>query len=170
MRVAGIDPGTQSAGYAMVELRSGVVVSARAGSWSLERGRQRGDVLLELARNLNEWLENAQPSSVAIETVFTFKNQRSALILSEARGVVLAEVARFGVPAFDYTPAAVKKSIAGGGLAAKSGTRIAVRRLLPRPAAEAIERLTDDAVDALAIALCHAWTLERDARLARAAR
>lgn len=103
-----------------------------------------------------------KPDGVAIESVFTALNVKTALRLAEVRGVVLLAAAQADVPSFSYSPREVKASVAGYGNAGKDQVQQMIRAMLnmtetPEPA---------DAADALAIALCHVQTAEAKARLA----
>ena len=101
---------------------------------------------------------------VAIESVFTAINHRTALRLAEVRGVILLAASQARIPAFSYSPRQIKASVAGYGQADKSQVQQMVRALLgmsetPEPA---------DAADALAVALCHVQAAEAQARMIRA--
>ena len=100
---------------------------------------------------LHRLLEEFQPDAMAVESVFTALNMRTALRLAEVRGVVLLAAAQGGVPVHSYSPRQVKASVAGYGHASKEQMQLMVRAMLamsetPEPA---------DAADALAVALCH---------------
>jgi crossover junction endodeoxyribonuclease RuvC len=103
-----------------------------------------------------------QPHGVAVESVFTALNMKTALSLAEVRGVVLLAAAEAGIPSFSYTPREVKATVAGYGHADKQQVQQMVRAMLrlsetPEP---------PDAADALAVALCHIQVAEAEARMA----
>ena len=103
-----------------------------------------------------------RPHGVAVESVFTALNMKTALRLAEVRGVVLLAAAEAGIPSFSYSPREVKATVAGFGQAGKEQVQQMVRAMLdlsetPEPA---------DAADALAVALCHVQITESEARLA----
>jgi len=103
-----------------------------------------------------------RPHGVAVESVFTALNMKTALRLAEVRGVVLLAAAEAGIPSFSYSPREVKATVAGFGQAGKEQVQQMVRAMLdlsetPEPA---------DAADALAVALCHIQIAESEARLA----
>lgn len=107
--------------------------------------------LEELFQGLNEILSETRPDVVAIETVFTNRNLRTAASVGRASGVVLLSAALAGLEVYEYVPTAIKAGVTGDGSADKGRVQTMVARLLnlanlPRPA---------DAADALAIALCH---------------
>ncbi|HET6144428.1 MAG TPA: crossover junction endodeoxyribonuclease RuvC [Candidatus Acidoferrales bacterium] len=153
-RVLGVDPAAAGAtGYGIIEsdgrrcrlLRFGALRATRKGPEHFpERLR---DIHAMLAALIAEF----QPHGVAVESVFTALNMKTALRLAEVRGVVLLAAAQGGVPVSSYSPREVKASVAGYGNAAKEQMQLMVRALLgmtetPEPA---------DAADALAVALCH---------------
>ena len=110
---------------------------------------------------LSDLIEEFAPHSVAVESVFTALNIRTALKLAEVRGVVLLAAAQRNIPVHSYSPREVKASVAGYGHAAKEQMQLMVRALLnmtetPEPA---------DAADALAVALCHIQAAQFNARM-----
>ena len=164
MRVIGVDPAAAGpTGYGVVEtdgrncrmLRFGAL-PARPGSFP---ARLR-EIHALIARLIKEY----SPDSVAVESVFTALNMKTALMLAEVRGVVLLAAAQGNVPVHSYSPREVKASVAGYGHAGKHQMQLMVRALLgmketPEPA---------DAADALAVALCHIQAAGAQARLAAA--
>jgi crossover junction endodeoxyribonuclease RuvC len=113
---------------------------------------------------ISRLVEEFAPDAVAVESVFTALNMKTALRLAEMRGVVLLAAAQAQIPAHSYSPREVKASVAGYGGASKQQVQQMVSSLLglsvfPEPA---------DASDALAIALCHAYVSRARARLAAA--
>jgi crossover junction endodeoxyribonuclease RuvC len=163
--VLGIDPAAAGAtGYGVIEsdgrrcrvLRFGALRPAAA-----LRGL-RGSHLLEIHALVVELINEFAPQGVAVESVFTAINIKTALRLAEVRGVVLLAAVEAGIPSFDYSPREVKATVAGYGQAGKQQVQQMVRALLgmsetPEPA---------DAADALAVALCHMQLAESKARLA----
>jgi crossover junction endodeoxyribonuclease RuvC len=162
--VLGVDPAAAGAtGYGVVEsdgrrcrlLRFGALRATRKGPEHFpERLREIHDLLTGL-------IEEFQPHSVAVESVFTALNMKTALRLAEVRGVVLLAAAQRGIPVRSYSPREVKASVAGYGNADKVQMQMMVRALLgmsetPEPA---------DAADALAVALCHVQSEKFRARL-----
>ena len=162
--VLGVDPAAAGAtGYGVVEsdgrrcrlLRFGALRATRKGPEHFpERLREIHDLLTGL-------IEEFQPHSVAVESVFTALNMKTALRLAEVRGVVLLAAAQRGIPVRSYSPREVKASVAGYGNADKAQMQMMVRALLgmtetPEPA---------DAADALAVALCHVQSEKFRARI-----
>jgi crossover junction endodeoxyribonuclease RuvC len=146
--VVGIDPGTHRCGYGVVArtgsrlsvVESGVLVS---GDHPLPR---RLALILD---GLEAVLARSQAEAVAVETIFAGASPRSALVLGQARGVVLAAAARAGIPVAEYAPSQAKQALTGHGRAEKSQMILMVRALFGVEA-----RLADEA-DAIALAVCH---------------
>ena len=111
---------------------------------------------------VRDLINEFQPNEVAVESVFTALNVKTALSLAEVRGVVLLAAAQAGIPSFSYSPRQVKAMVAGYGQAGKEQVQKMVRAMLqlsetPEPA---------DAADALAVALCHVHVAEGERRRA----
>ena len=105
-----------------------------------------------LLGTLESLLGRLAPTVAAVETPYHGVNARAALQLAEARGVILAALARAGIGVTEYAPATVKKAVTGNGRATKHQVRTMVSRILKRSTAEG----ASDLYDALAVALCHA--------------
>lgn len=150
-RVLGIDPGTASTGYGVVEecdrrlraLASGVI---RTGSDEATPAR-----LQAIHRRIGQLAQQWHPDEAAVEELFFSRNVRTAMSVGQARGVAILALADAGVAVAEYTPLAIKQAVTGYGSADKVQMQEMVRMLLglndaPEP---------DDAADALAVAICH---------------
>jgi crossover junction endodeoxyribonuclease RuvC len=155
MRVLGIDPAAAGpTGYGIVESDGRRSRMLHYGALRVTAKRQKecaGAALQDVHMLLCGLLEKFMPDVMAVESVFTALNMRTALRLAEVRGVVLLAAAQHGVAVHSYAPREVKASITGHGQADKRQVQLMVRALLsmtetPEPA---------DAADALAVALCH---------------
>src|SRR6202166_1808544 len=163
-RVLGVDPAAAGAtGYGVIEsdgrrcrmLRFGALRATRRGP---EHFPER---LCEIHAMLSDLIQEFEPQGVAVESVFTALNMRTALKLAEVRGVVLLAAAQRDISVHSYSPREVKACVAGYGHAGKEQMQQMVRALLgmsetPEPA---------DAADALAVALCHVQAAQYRARL-----
>lgn len=109
---------------------------------------QRLCVIYEEIRKV---LEQFKPDYASVETMFFGKNFQGIFSLGHARGVILLALAQASIPIFEYSPREVKKAVVGNGNASKLQVRYMIEQLLPISK----EKLTSDAADALAIALCH---------------
>jgi crossover junction endodeoxyribonuclease RuvC len=166
-RVLGVDPAAAGAtGYGVIESDGRRCRMLRFGALRAKHGRKGPKYFPERLREihtlLSELIEEFQPHGVAVESVFTAHNMKTALRLAEVRGVVLLAAAQRGIPVGSYSPREVKASVAGYGHAGKEQMQAMVRALLgmsetPEPA---------DAADALAVALCHVQAANFRARFA----
>ncbi|CAN5803101.1 crossover junction endodeoxyribonuclease RuvC [soil metagenome] len=150
MRLIGLDPGLRLTGWGVIEfdgnrlrhVAHGVVKVAAAGTLA-ER-------LCALFEGVVAIVEAQRPTEAAVEETFVNVNPASTLKLGQARGVVMLAPARAGLTVFEYSTNLVKKSVTGAGHADKHQIAMMVGRLLPGVVA------TQDAADALAVAICHA--------------
>ena len=152
MRILGIDCGTERTGWGVIESdgRSHRVVShgvIRTRSSQPLEGR-----LAVIAAGLRALLIEHRPEAAAVEEVFYSQNVRTALRLAHVRGVALLAIAEAGIALGEYSPLEVKSSVVGYGRAEKQQVKLMVRTLAGLSGA--IE--SDDASDALAVAICHA--------------
>jgi len=148
MRVLGIDPGTLTTGWGVVEERGSRLVRVAGGV-----ARARGPLasrLGKIAEEIERVLERFSPTALSLEKSFVASNIQTAFRLGEARGAVLVIAARSGIPIGEYSPAEIKRAVVGTGRATKEQVQEMVRRLLALS-----EPLTSDQADALAAALCH---------------
>ncbi len=151
MRVLGIDPGTATTGYSVVEeteeglraLAYGVVTTPP----DLPLPRRLQVIYRELRRLVREW----QPDAAAVEELYFNVNVRTAMSVGQARGVALLALADEGLIVAEYGPGEVKQALTGYGSAEKRQMQEMVRMLLGLPAIPH----PDDAADALAVAICH---------------
>ncbi len=155
MRIIGIDPGTAILGWGLLESIHGSPTTAHYGAITTPPKTPAPARLLLLHQGVSELLAHHQPDAAAVEELFFSRNVTTALAVGQARGVVLLALAQAGVPVFEYKPLVVKQAVAGYGGADKRQMQEMVRLTLkldqiPRP---------DDAADALAIALCHAYNV-----------
>lgn len=152
MIVIGIDPGTATTGYGLVqETADGGLQAVAYGVFQTPSGLAMPERLLELHRLLKEVINLHRPQTGAVEKLFFQRNVRTAISVGQARGVVLLGLAEAGIPVAEYTPLEVKQAVTGYGGADKAQVQQMVKALLgldeiPKP---------DDAADALAVAICH---------------
>lgn len=155
MRVLGIDCGSERTGFGVIESDG---VRHRVVACGVIRTRTKDPLperLLRIRTRLSELIRQHEPACGAVEDVFHAINARSALKLAHVRGVALLALAEAGLSCGEYSPATVKMSIAGNGRAEKSQVQNMIRMLC---GAEA-EFETEDASDAVAVAICHATHL-----------
>jgi crossover junction endodeoxyribonuclease RuvC len=161
MRVMGVDPGSETTGYGIIESDSRNYKLIEYAGVRVPSRLCFAERLLFISKKLEEVINRLAPQACAVEETFYAVNVKSALKLGEVRGVVLLAAARAGVEVFEYSPLEIKSALVGYGRAEKEQVQEMVRLLLklkesPRPL---------DASDALAVAICHANTSQTRARL-----
>ena len=152
MRVLGIDCGSERTGYGVIDSDGLDHRMVAAGVIRTDRKDRFERRLLEIAGGLRRLIQEHVPESAAVEEVFYSTNVKTALKLAHVRGVALLAIAEAGLEMAEYSPLEVKTSVVGYGRAEKSQVKMMVGQLLRLP--EAIE--SEDACDALAVAICHA--------------
>jgi crossover junction endodeoxyribonuclease RuvC len=151
IRILGVDPGLRRTGWGVVAISGNALAFVAAGTVTAPLDGALADRLAALHDGLAEVVRAWQPDEAAVEETFVNRDARATLKLGQARGVALLVPARAGIAVAEYAPNAVKKAIVGAGHAEKGQMRAMVKVLLPRADFD-----TDDAADALAIAICHA--------------
>ncbi|MFT5538941.1 MAG: crossover junction endodeoxyribonuclease RuvC [Alphaproteobacteria bacterium] len=164
MRLIGLDPGLRVTGWGVIEAANGRLSHIANGVVRTRSGDAIGDRLVALYDGVSAVIATYAPEAAAIEETFVNRNPQSALRLGLARGVVLLAPARAGLPVAEYAANQVKKSVVGAGHAAKNQIGMMVGMLLPQAEIE-----TEDAADALAVAICHAHISMTQARIIAAA-
>jgi len=164
VRVLGIDCGSARTGYGIIESDGSLHRMVCAGAICTNTQLPFEKRLLKIANELRALLREHAPDSAAVEGVFFSANPRTALKLAQVRGVALLVVAEAGVALAEYSPLEVKTSVVGYGRAEKAQVQSMVQSLLKL--ASPIE--SEDAADALAVAICHATHEATRARIERA--
>jgi crossover junction endodeoxyribonuclease RuvC len=151
IRIIGIDPGLRRTGWGVVETEGNRLSFLGCGSVTTDERNDLAARLLAIHDGLMRILEEFRPDEAAVEVTFVNKDAKSTLKLGQARGIAMVVPARVGVPVAEYAPNLVKKSIVGVGHGDKSQVRMMIGVLLPKA-----DPTSDDAADALAIAVTHA--------------
>ncbi len=151
MRFLGLDPGLRVTGWGVVEAEGTLLRHVADGAVKPDPAWPMGERLVALHAALARVIAEHGPDAAAVEETFVARNAGSALLLGQARGVVLLAPALAGIGVTEYSANTVKKSVVGAGHAAKVQIGAMVRMLLPGARCE-----TEDAADALAVAICHA--------------
>jgi crossover junction endodeoxyribonuclease RuvC len=152
VRILGLDPGSIRTGYAIVETKGPNVAYIVSGAIRTQ-GESFAERLQEIFAGVDQLTSEFRPDEVAIERVFMHRNADSALKLGQARGAALCATFALRPRVFEYAPREVKQAVVGTGAAEKEQVQLMVKRLL-----NIAGPLGADAADALAIALCHAYT------------
>jgi crossover junction endodeoxyribonuclease RuvC len=155
MRILGIDPGLNTTGYGVVELVDRQVRLVEAG---VVRGKTKGSLtarVQEIHDGVADVIRSLQPEALALEKLYAhYDRPTTAILMGHARGVIVLAAAQAGIAVHDYAATQVKKTLTGNGRAPKTQMQDAIRRELR------LSKTPDppDVADALAIALCHAWS------------
>jgi crossover junction endodeoxyribonuclease RuvC len=150
-RILGIDPGTASTGFGVVESRPGELRALTAGVISTAAGQPLERRLAAIAARIGELITEHEPHALAVEDIFFGRNVRTAFAVGQARGAVLAVAGARGLGCFAYTPQAIKLAVCGHGGAGKGQVQRMVAALLGLVEPPA----SDHAADARAVAICH---------------
>ena len=161
MRILAIDPGYERLGIAVIEKlpRQKEVLLYSACLRTLKT-LPHSERLLRIANEVRRVAEEFEPNVFAIETLFLMSNQKTVMSVAEARGAVLVEAARVGIPVFEYSPLQIKVAVTGYGKSDKAQVTAMVKKLITLPEGKRF----DDEYDAIAIGLtCLAsqkWNME----------
>ncbi len=155
MIILGIDPGTATTGYGVIDRSGSKIKFVDCGVILTSKSLPMPERLLAIYDKLNELMNKHQPDCMATEQLFFSNNVTTAMHVGAAVGVVLLAAAQRSIPLREYRPAEVKMAVVGYGAAEKQQVQFMVKSLLalekaPKP---------DDAADALAIAICHAHSM-----------
>ncbi len=175
MLILGIDPGTATTGWGLVEKLEGK--DFQILEWGLietKKETQPNVRLHEIHEQMLSILDKFKPNVLVMEKVFMFNNAKTVIRVSQAQGVILLASAGFSVEVFEYAPQTIKKLITGSGRAKKKEMDIAVRAILGSKldkkdlkdgfgkTRKMTKTYVDNAIDALGIAMCHIMKLNED--------
>ncbi len=146
--ILGVDPGTTTLGFAVLEKTGNSFSILDYGVVSTPPGIPLADKLVEISADLSSLLDTYRPDACGMETLLFTTNQKTGIAVAQARGVAVLEIAKRGIPLVELGPLQVKKGICGNGRAPKTQVQNALKMLfkldaVPKP---------DDAADAIAIA------------------
>ncbi len=151
MRVLGVDPGSVTLGYGVLDVKGDTYEVVDFGCLRLSSKESFPGRLKKIYEEVSRVIERYQPDEFAIEDLFFAHNAKAALKMGHARGVAILAAVNHALPTSEYSPREIKQSVVGNGAASKQQVQSMVCHLLHL--AEAPEPL--DASDALAVALCH---------------
>ncbi len=159
LRVLGVDPGTVTAGWGVVERRGPTFLFLAGGAIRARRFRSLPERLRVIYSGIMEVVQEWTPQVLSLEKAFLVPggrgNVQSLLRLGEARGIVLLAAAQAGLPVYEYSPAEIKMAVVGYGRADKDQVQKGVFALLARADKGRTLPTSQDATDALAAALCY---------------
>lgn len=161
MRLIGIDPGTATTGYSILELQKGKIALLDYGCIRTHAGLKPGLRLQQIAEDMQSLIKKWRPKEASVEKLFFKKNVKTAIAVAQARGVIIQKLVESGIDPQEYTPPEIKSAICGYGNADKLMVQQMVKTILglnkiPKP---------DDAADAIAAAICLANSLALKQRM-----
>ena len=151
MIILGVDPGIAIVGWGVIRCENGRMTPLGYGSIQTKAGLAVEERLRQIHQMLTDIIRHFKPDVMSVEELFWNTNQKTGIVVAEARGVILLTAHEEGVPIFEYTPLQVKQAIVGYGRAEKRQIITMVTAMLglkkpPKP---------DDTADALGLAICH---------------
>ena len=155
MRIIGIDPGTATTGFSIIEINKGTIKLLNYGCIRTQAGLKDCDRLNQIAQDMNTLIKKWKPQKASVEKLFFQKNVKTAITVAQARGVIIQKLAEKGIEPKEYTPLQIKSAVCGYGKADKKMVQEMTKMILglektPKP---------DDAADAIAAAICLANSL-----------
>lgn len=161
MIVLGIDPGLANTGYAVLRIDGREARAVTHGAIVTPAKQDPARRLATIQREIVALIEAHRPDAMALESLYIGANPRAILSVGQARGAVLAACGTHGIESAEYAPAEIKVAVTGSGRAGKDQ----IIRMVTLTLALRDAPATDHAADALAVALCHAWSSRARARL-----
>jgi len=161
MVILGVDPGTARLGWGIIKTEKGQQTVGLYGCIQTKKTQSDSVRLEQLFKEFTKLLKKFKPDAVAIEDIFFFKNQKTIIQVSQARGVILLASAQQNAPTHSYSPPQIKLAVTGYGKADKRQVQHMIKSILklktiPKP---------DDTADALAVALTHAFSHKMKSRV-----
>ena len=151
IRILGIDPGLRSTGWGVIAVQGNSLSYVASGSLTTDERQGLAARLLAIHDGLRKVVDTHAPHEAAVEATFVNRDAAATLKLGQARGIAMLVPALAGLEVAEYAPNLVKKTIVGVGHSEKAQVRMMIGVLLPKA-----NPCSDDAADALAIAVCHA--------------
>ncbi|MEK7502903.1 MAG: crossover junction endodeoxyribonuclease RuvC [Patescibacteria group bacterium] len=149
MKILGIDPGIERLGWGVLAKNSGQIERINSGVKKTLKTQKQSERLFEIQNFLDELILTEKPDMVSVEKLFFAKNAKTALVISEVRGVILATAQKHKMPISEFTPLQVKMAVCGYGKATKEDVAKMLKLSIVLPQ----KNILDDETDALAIAL-----------------
>ena len=151
IRILGIDPGLRRTGWGVVACEGNRLAYVACGSVETDAKAPLAERLMVIHRGLTQIVAEMRPDEAAVEATFVNRDAAATLKLGQARGIAMVVPALAGLPVAEYAPNLIKKTIVGAGHSEKQQIRMMIGVLLPRA-----DPQSEDAADALAIAVTHA--------------
>lgn len=163
MLILGIDPGTATTGYGLVNSKDEKLELVEFGLIETDKNGAPHKRLLDIHNQIIKILTNFKPDVMAIEKLFFFSNAKTVMRVGQAHGVMLFSAAKKNVDVYEYAPAMIKKTISGNGRADKKEVQKSIRKVLGAKVRSRKRKKThfDNSADALAVAICHAYKTKK---------
>ncbi|HJX59637.1 MAG TPA: crossover junction endodeoxyribonuclease RuvC [Patescibacteria group bacterium] len=163
MKILGIDPGTATTGFGFITLNKKKICVENFGLIETDKDGSPGVRLINIHKELRSLLEEFKPDVMAMERLFFAANAKTAMRVGQAQGVMLMAAAKSKIEVVEIAPGTIKKMIAGNGRADKKAVQKALRKVLGAKVRSQARKRThfDNAADALAVALCYAYTYSK---------
>jgi len=157
MLILGIDPGTVAIGLGLIEYKNKKATLVAFDCLATKPEETTAERLNDLHQKLTKFIKKYKPEIITVEDLFFFKNTKTVIKVSQARGVILLAASQQKITVYEYTPLQIKQALTGYGRAEKKQVQHMVKAVLglkeiPKP---------DDAADALAAAICCAHSLKQ---------
>lgn len=159
MLILGIDPGTATTGYGLIEAKDGIYEVLDFGLIETDKNGSPGERFEKIYFQMMRLLKKFKPDVMAMEKIFFAKNAKTAISVGQAQGVILLSAARVKTKVAEYAPGQIKKTVTGDGRADKKQVQRSLRKVLGAKVRSRKKKKThfDNEADALAVALCHAY-------------
>lgn len=161
MIIMGVDPGFAITGYGIVEYKENKLKLLDVGAVSTKAGELFTWRLLQIDERLTEVMHKYLPDAFAIEELFFNNNAKTAIAAAQGRGAAIMAAVKCGIPVYEYTPLQVKQAVTGYGRADKNQIQQMIKTIFH------MDKIIkpDDAADAVAIAVCHAFSYRTAERI-----
>ena len=163
MLILGIDPGTATTGYGLIEVTAKGFIARDFGLIETDKENSTGRRLENIYSQMAKLLKRSKPDVVAIERIFFATNAKTAISVGQATGIMIFAASRSKIDIAEYAPGTIKKVVAGDGRADKKMIQKSLRVVFGAGVRSRAKKRThfDNAADALAVALCHAYTIKK---------
>lgn len=151
--ILGLDPGTATTGFGVIKEDKGVLEYVDCGYIATSKDKEPAQRLLIISESLEQIIVKYKPEIVAVESLFFAKNRATAIAVAQARGVLLAGIAKHKLLILEYTPLQIKQALTGYGQAEKRQMQKMVQAVLKLREMPKV----DDSADALAVAICASY-------------
>lgn len=164
MLILGLDPGTATTGFGLIKKEGKKITSLDFGLIETDKEISSPQRLILIHKEIKKIINRHKPDVVAMERLFFAANAKTAMDVGRACGIMIFTAAKANLEVFEYAPMTIKKVVAGNGKADKKMVQRALRKILGARVRSKKNGKThfDNAADALAVALCHAYTIKVD--------